>query len=68
MSRIRGKKLSRSQYKILEKIVDNVDEWGYLGIRHIDENGSKNVARNSSKTQYMVFINQTTGEEKIIQI
>lgn len=66
MGKIRGKKLTRDQVKLLEKHyhVKSIDanEWLYCGEEFVAEDGSKHAAKNSSKRKYVKFIHRETAE------
>lgn len=70
MSKIRGKKLTVAQMKIINKSDKSIDcnDWLYLKEEAIDDSGNKCVSKNNSKTKYMVIINKTSGEVKKILI
>lgn len=64
MSKIRGKKLTVAQMKIINKSTKDIDfnEWLYYGEEAIDDSGSKCVSKNNSKTKYIKIIHKTSGE------
>lgn len=69
MSRIKGKTPTREQRNILaDNGIDDSSGWLYVETKHISDDGSKNVARNSSKTIQMIFVNVNTNETKVCVI
>lgn len=69
MGRIKDKTPTRDQRNILaENGIEDSSGWLYVETKHVSDDGSKRVARNSSKTIQMVFVNTNTGETKICNI
>lgn len=70
MSRVRGKKLTAAQMKILLRHDNTLDarEWLYYGEEVVDDDGFKCTSKNSSKTKYLNVINRNTGEVKKLLI
>ena len=71
MGRVRGKKPTRDQIRLLEKYnkekhendeAININEWLYYGEEFIPADGSKHAAKNSSKRKYVKFIHRETAE------
>ena len=69
-TKIRGKKLTSAQRKLLIASDQNInaEEWLYVGQDTIDINGHKRSSKNDEKTIYMVFQNRITGEIKKCEI
>ncbi len=69
MSRIKGKTPTRDQRHVLNSAgIKDTTGWLYVETKYVSPDGSKNVARNSSKITQMVFVNSTSGETKTISI
>jgi hypothetical protein len=69
MGKIRGKSPTRDQRNVLMSYgVEDANDWLYVKTEHVSDDGEKRVARNSSKTLYMVFINKNTSEMQRIPI
>ena len=67
MARIKGKTPTRAQRNaLLMNGINDPENWLYVKTEHQSDDGSKNVARNSSKNIYMVFVNKNTGETERI--
>ena len=66
MSRIRGKKLTSTQMKIISKSDKNIDlhDWLFYGEEVVDDNGNKCASKNNSKTKYIKIIHKVSGEVK----
>jgi len=67
-NKIRGKKMTVAQMKIVNKYDKSIDvnEWLFLKEEHVDSNGNKNASKNSSVDKYLNIINKNTGEIKRI--
>lgn len=66
MPKIRGKKPTVAQMKLLSRMTDDVSKWLIKNIHYVGEHGEKSPAKNSVvRTQY-VFIHKETGEELVI--
>lgn len=69
MSKIRGKKLTRQQYGILNRNgITDTENWLYLKTETTKPDGDKSPARNSDKITYMVFQNRDNGETMKIKV
>ena len=66
MSRIRGKKFTIAQLKIINRAEPTLDtsEWLFHSEETVDDDGNKHAAKNSSKTRYIRMIHRDTGEIK----
>lgn len=69
LSKIRGKKLTRQQYNILNANgIKDVENWLYIKTYTTKPNGDKSPAKNSDKLTYMVFQNRDNGETVKIEL
>jgi hypothetical protein len=67
VSRIKGKRPTVAQYKILDNNGYNTEEWLYVGTRHSDPNGNKSPSKNYDKVIEHHFVNKNTGESIYIE-
>lgn len=69
MSKIRGKKLTRQQYSILESNgVNDTENWLFVKTETLKPDGDKSPAKNSEKLTYMIFQNRNTGDTIKIEV
>lgn len=63
MSKIRGKKPTYAQYKILERNgIQNTKDYLFQGIHYESLTGSKSLAKNDEVIAKYRFVNRSTGE------
>lgn len=64
MAKIRGKKMTVEQMKVLKSSDSdiNVKDYLYHSEEVVDSDGYKCTSKNSPKQKYMKFIHRTTGE------
>lgn len=67
--KIRGKKLTFAQRNILMKNnIKNTDDYLYVTIETICDDGDKHLKQNVEKIQRIVIVNRETGEIKKVNI
>lgn len=66
MPKIRGKKPTVAQMKLLNHQVEDVSKWLIKNIHYLGEHGEKSPAKNSPVTTQYVFVHKETGEELVI--
>lgn len=67
--KIRGKKLTFSQRNILmNNNINNTDDYLYVKMETICDDGDKHLKQNIGKIQRMVIVNRETGEIKKVNV
>ena len=67
LGRIRGKRPTVAQYRILQKHgVENNTDWLLKTMHYLGDDGDTSPSRNERVTVQYVFIHKSTGEELII--